>query len=102
MAINPTNAAQAYINTVRNSQGGGLERRDSGLDNFGSMLENAVKSTAESAKAAERLSISGITGNTDVAEVVTAVANAEVALQTVIAVRDRVIQAYQDIARMPI
>jgi flagellar hook-basal body complex protein FliE len=34
--------------------------------------------------------------------VVAAVTNAEVTLQTVLAVRDRVIQAYQDIIRMPI
>jgi flagellar hook-basal body complex protein FliE len=34
--------------------------------------------------------------------VVTAVAEAEAALQTVVAVRDRVIEAYKDIMRMPI
>jgi len=33
--------------------------------------------------------------------VITAVAEAEVTLQTVVAVRDRVIEAYRDIARMP-
>jgi len=34
--------------------------------------------------------------------VVTAVTNAEVTLQTVVAVRDKVISAYQDILRMPV
>jgi flagellar hook-basal body complex protein FliE len=34
--------------------------------------------------------------------VVTAVTNAELTLETVVAVRDRVVQAYQDILRMPI
>ena len=39
---------------------------------------------------------------TDVSQVVMAVTNAEVTLETVVAVRDRVIQAYQDILKMPI
>jgi flagellar hook-basal body complex protein FliE len=34
--------------------------------------------------------------------VVTAVSNAEVTLQTVVAVRDRVVAAYLDILKMPI
>jgi flagellar hook-basal body complex protein FliE len=33
---------------------------------------------------------------------VTAVNNAELALQTIVTVRDKVIQAYQDVLRMPI
>jgi flagellar hook-basal body complex protein FliE len=35
-------------------------------------------------------------------DVVTALARAELTLQTVTAVRDRVVQAYQDIIKMPI
>jgi flagellar hook-basal body complex protein FliE len=35
-------------------------------------------------------------------DVVTAVSNAEMTLQTVVAVRDRVLNAYQEIMRMPI
>src|SRR5437899_1784253 len=54
------------------------------------------------ANAGEAASLNAVTGKADMSEVVTAVTNAEVALQTVTAVRDRVIQAYQDILRMPI
>jgi flagellar hook-basal body complex protein FliE len=43
-----------------------------------------------------------IAGKADLTEVVTAVTNAEITLKTVLAIRDRVIQAYQEIARMPI
>jgi flagellar hook-basal body complex protein FliE len=35
-------------------------------------------------------------------DVVTAVADAETALNTVVAIRDRVINAYQDIIKMPV
>jgi flagellar hook-basal body complex protein FliE len=44
----------------------------------------------------------GIMGNASATEVVLAVARAELALQTTVAIRDRVVQAYQDVMRMPI
>ena len=43
-----------------------------------------------------------IAGEADVTDVVMAVTNAETTLQTVVAVRDRVMAAYQEILRMPI
>ena len=49
-----------------------------------------------------RSAVAAVEGKANVAEVVTAVANAELALQTVVAVRDQVVQAYQEILRMPI
>ena len=42
-----------------------------------------------------------LTGKVDLADLVTAVSNAELSLNTVIAIRDKVIGAYQDIIRMP-
>jgi flagellar hook-basal body complex protein FliE len=41
-------------------------------------------------------------GKGDLVDVVTAVAAAEATMETVIAVRDEVIKAYQEIMRMPI
>jgi len=38
----------------------------------------------------------------ELVDVVTAVANAETTLETVVALRDRMISAYQDIMRMPV
>ena len=43
-----------------------------------------------------------VAGEADILEVVSAVSNAEMTLQTVVAVRDRVLGAYQEIMRMPI
>ncbi len=43
-----------------------------------------------------------ISGEADLKDVVTAVANAENTLETVVAVRDKVLSAYQEILRMPI
>ena len=41
-------------------------------------------------------------GKANVVDVVTAVAETEVALETMVSVRDRVIAAYEEIMRMPI
>ena len=42
------------------------------------------------------------TGKANIVDVVTAVAETEVAIETLVAVRDQVIQAYEEIMRMPI
>jgi flagellar hook-basal body complex protein FliE len=43
-----------------------------------------------------------LTGQGSVTDVVLAVGRAELTLQTAVAVRDRVVAAYQDVMRMPI
>jgi flagellar hook-basal body complex protein FliE len=50
----------------------------------------------------EASSLQAVTGKADLTAVTQAVNNAEIALQAVTAVRDRVIAAYQDISKMPI
>jgi flagellar hook-basal body complex protein FliE len=70
--------------------------------NFGSLLRNAVDGVAQSGKAAEMQALAVANGKADIVDVVTAVAESEAALETLVAVRDRVIAAYEDIMRMPI
>lgn len=69
---------------------------------FGEMLGEALQSTLDAQKTAEATSAKAVAGKADITDVVTAVTSAEVALDTVVAVRDRVISAYQEIIRMPI
>ena len=69
---------------------------------FGDFLSDAVKSSVGSMKAGEVAAMQQTAGQTDIVNVVTAVNNAEITLDTVVAVRDKVIGAYQDIMRMPI
>lgn len=73
-----------------------------GLPSFENVLKEAVNSVADAAKSSERASISGLNGDVNLVDVVTAVSNAEMMIDTVVAVRDRVIQSYQEIMRMPI
>ena len=69
---------------------------------FADLLGDAARGAIQTGRESEKMSALGIAGKADLNEVVTAVTSAEITLQTVVAIRDRVIQAYQDIVRMPI
>ncbi len=95
------NALNSVTEQSDKTQGlfGSTEETD---NNFGSMLSDTVNKVVESGKVADDKIISQAVGKVDVVDVVTAVAETEVAVQTLVSVRDRVISAYQDILRMPI
>lgn len=82
--------------------GGPDASKAKGDSGFGQMLGEALQNTVDAQKTAEATSAQAVSGKADVTDVVTAVTNAEMALDTVVAVRDRVISAYQEILRMPI
>jgi flagellar hook-basal body complex protein FliE len=100
MALPGISALQAY----RAIEGGVLEKasaKPAGGD-FSAAMTRALESVVDSSRKAETGALQAIAGHGDITAVVTAVAKAELALQTTAAVRDRVVQAYQDIMRMPI
>ena len=84
--------------------GSGMNARgvkDPGGDFMG-LVKQAAEAAVETGRKSEVMTKKALAGEADVADVVTAVANAEVTLQTAVAIRDKVIAAYQDIIRMPI
>ena len=102
MAVNISNAVAAYNQVAREQQDPGLEPRDSAGGGFADVLRGAVNDGVETLNRSEQVSRAAAAGKADVNEVITAVSEAELTLQTVVALRDRVIQAYQEILRMPI
>jgi flagellar hook-basal body complex protein FliE len=84
------------------SAAGSLVNAEAAAGSFSGMVEDALRHSLAVAKEGERASLQAIGGRADIGQVVTAVAEAEVTLQTVIAIRDKIVQAYQEIARMPI
>lgn len=105
MAIVPTNIAgaiAAYGKTAKVGAGAGLAPRDAGGDSFSSLVKDALQEAKKIGKTGEGRSIEAIRDQADVQQVVTAVAEAELTLQTVVNVRDKVIEAYKEIMRMPI
>ena len=74
-----------------------------GSDAFGSLLAKAIGNVADSGARADAVTAQAAAGGKpDLVDVVTAVAESEAALETLVAARDKVIQAYDDILRMPI
>ncbi len=69
---------------------------------FGAMVKDSIDNAVELSQQSEKMTIQGIQGKADIQDVVLAVANAETALETVVAVRDTAIKAYQTIMQMPI
>lgn len=104
MAIPPTTVTGAYgaASRLNMRDAAGTQGAGQAGNAFGAMVQDAAQSTISQLRGAEQQSARAIAGRGDLNQVVMAVANAEVTLQTAVAVRDRVIQAYMDIVRMPI
>lgn len=99
--INPTTAANAYANTAKAASALTNDEVQRG-PSFGDIMKESAMNAIRTLRAGENASARAITGEASLPEVVQAVASAEVTLQTVVAVRDRLVSAYQEIMRMPI
>ncbi len=69
---------------------------------FGEMVQNALRTAAAAGGKADAQAAQAAQGKGNLVDVVTAVAESEAAIETLVAVRDRVINAYEEIMRMPI
>jgi flagellar hook-basal body complex protein FliE len=72
-----------------------------GLD-FGKLVSEAVQSVVDSGRASDRKQIDLVNGKGNLVDVVTSVTQTQTAVEGLVAVRDRVISAYEDIMKMPI
>lgn len=102
--MNPMAAMKAYqsvqgAGAMPSPTGGAAEAQGSG---FAEMLQSVMGDMTSSTRAAEGQMTQLAQGSGSLIDVVTAVSSAEASLETVMAVRDQVIQAYQEIMRMPI
>jgi flagellar hook-basal body complex protein FliE len=69
---------------------------------FTRLLGQALDTVGDAGRKADAQAVSAAAGKANVVDVVTAVAESETALQTMVAVRDRMISAYEEIMRMQI
>jgi len=69
---------------------------------FDGVMEQVAADAIGTLKAGEAASISSIQGKVSAQRVVEAVMSAEQTLQVAVAVRDKVVQAYQEVSRMAI
>jgi flagellar hook-basal body complex protein FliE len=106
----PTVAANAYASLARiigsGSGGAGgvaaVKPLDGSGQSFGDLLKTATGSVVDAGRKADAQTMAMASGKSNVMDVVTAVAETDVAVSTLVSVRDRVIQSYEEIMRMPI
>ena len=103
----PISAAGAYANIARlvstpGAGSGSGSGAGEGGGSFASVLKDAMTSIESMGHKAEAQSRAVATGKANMVDVVTAVSETEVAIDAVVAVRDRVVAAYEDIMKMPI
>lgn len=104
MAI-PSVAANAYAALARMTDpAGGAAKTagEAGGASFSALLKDAVGTVAEAGRNSDAQSRALAEGKANLVDVVTAVADTEAAIETLVSVRDKVIQAYQSIMQMQI
>jgi flagellar hook-basal body complex protein FliE len=101
----PSAAANAYASLARiadPSSGLGKALGETQGPSFGALLKDALGSVLEAGKASDAQQRAMVAGKANIVDVVTAVSETEVAVEALVSVRDRMIQAYEEIMRMPI
>ncbi|ODT50054.1 MAG: flagellar hook-basal body protein FliE [Devosia sp. 63-57] len=105
----PFNAATAaYGNAQRLIQQAGKPATDltalapSNGGNFAQILADNVQGVVDQGRVSDRMAMDMVNGKANVVDMVTALSETEMAIESMVTVRDRVISAYEEIMRMPI
>lgn len=104
----PSVAANAYASLAKIMEnaggpaGGAGKSGETGGPSFGALLKETLGNVMDAGKKSDAQTIAMAQGKANVMDVVTAVAETDVAVSTLVSVRDKVIQSYEDIMRMPI
>ena len=73
-----------------------------GMEGPGGMMRNAAMDFAQTLAQSEQTANASMMGNADPHALVQALAQTELAVETAVSVRNRVVEAYQEILRMPV
>ncbi len=105
LTVTPSGAASAYARV----QGGSVSSVDDVGDTaggsdagFGSTLQRALEGVVRTGHEADAQAAEGISGEGNITDIVMAVSRAQLALQSTVAIRDKVVQAYQDVMKMSV
>ncbi len=99
MKIETSMASQLYSAARKLDGGEKIEQSD---PSFADALESAMREMRNAINRGENASIEAMSGRGDVQSVVEALTATEMALETAVVVRDKVVEAYQEIMRMPV
>ena len=101
MVLNVADALAAYRQSGGVSANAGLTSTEesANLESFGDVLKNFTSDAVQTLKDGEKAATAGALGKADLTSVITSISKAELMLQTVVTIRDKVIAAYQDISK---
>jgi flagellar hook-basal body complex protein FliE len=102
MSLNVAAGAYAQIGRLGAGAAGPRPTVASPAGDFGRELAQAMDASVTLARGADRASAEALAGKGGIVEMVTAVAEAESALETIVALRDRMMAAYDEILRMQV
>jgi|SRR5277367_1326172 len=100
MPVTLANVTSLYNTIAKQASGPGMAA-PTGTPDFGQMVRDVASQSVDTLKQGEAASMLGIAGKLDLTQVVSAVNNAQLTLQSAVAVRDRIVQSYQQIMQMP-
>jgi flagellar hook-basal body complex protein FliE len=104
----PIAAANAYaaLAKLKDAGAGGMPLRGIGEGKqdggFGAMLNKVLAPVMEAGQKSDAQMKAMVSGKSNIVDVVTAVAETEVAVEAMVSIRDKVISSYEEIMRMPI
>lgn len=102
MVAKIVDAANAYASALSRASAAPAAGAPSEGGSFADLLSGAVGGLRDTTAGSEQLTAMSLNKQANVLDVIMAVNNAEMTLETVVAVRDRVMTAYNEIMRMPI
>ena len=102
MTIDPTSAAAAYAKMANAASAPGASAPQPSGNEFASLVQEAIDQVTQTGRASEQKMAEGVNGQAPLIDVVTAVTTAEMTLETVTSIRDRMVAAYHDVVKMPI
>ena len=89
-------ASQLYTNAQN------IARPEKVEESGNSLFAQVATDFMETMQAGENAAKAGVVGDADAHSVVMALAASELAIETAVTVRDKVVEAYQEILRMPV
>jgi flagellar hook-basal body complex protein FliE len=95
-----TNASKLITEAAKTSSGAAGQGAQ-GTD-FGKFLTDQLQGVVNQGKQSDQMSLDLLNGKANVVDVVTAISQTQLAMESMVAVRDKVISAYEEIMRMPI
>ena len=99
MDVRNSLAAQSYMRAQANLK---PQPADPAAEGVGGSLQKFATDFAETLREGEATAKAGLVGKADAHSVVEALASTELAVETAVTVRNKVVEAYQEILRMPV